>query len=56
MKFAIKIRYLEKDKWHQHTTKWYKNSEDAWEEKEAYELKYGYYWLESASSLMHKEI
>ena len=54
MLWAIRIRYLGYDnKWHRHTTKWHKNSGEAWEEAEAFQRSIKSY--ESSSSLIHKE-
>ena len=59
MKWAIRTRYLESrytgdGKWHQHTTKWYDNSGDAWEEKDKWESKKSNVIMESSSSLIHR--
>lgn len=61
MKWAVRTRYLESKytgdgKWHQHTTKWYDNSSDAWEEKEKWETQHSKRIDESGSSLIHKDI
>ena len=54
MKWAVKIRYLGYDnKWHRHTTKWYQNSSDAWEEAERF-AKHQINYLEMASAIAHK--
>lgn len=69
--WAIRTKYLERhtdfkkksnsfytyEKWHQHTTKWFENSNDAWDAKEQWELQMNkkHEILESASSLIHKE-
>lgn len=57
MKFAIRIRYLESrytgdGKWHTHTTKWYANSEDAWDESDRFTTSKNI--VESSGSLIHK--
>ncbi len=59
MKYAVRIRYLESKytgdgKWHQHTTKWYNDSEDAWNESDKF-LSYKSTVVESSGSLVHKE-
>lgn len=59
--WAIKIKYLESPvngdgKWHTHTTKWHKNSGDAWEEVEQYQSYHNENWYEASLSLIHKEI
>lgn len=56
--FAVRMKFLSMhdNKWHRHTTKWYKDLNEAWEEKEQYEKKYGKDWLESSSSAIHKNI
>jgi len=61
MKWAIKIRYLESKyggdgKWHRKTTKWYEDSNDAWEENDKFLAKNSIKIDESSSSLIHKEI
>lgn len=58
MKWAVRIRYLESrysgdGKWHQHTTKWYDDSEDAWNESDEFQIKKKNI-VESASALIHK--
>lgn len=58
MKWAIKVRYLESQytgdgKWHQKTTKWYINSNDAWKESDSF-IASNKNIIESASSLCHK--
>ena len=60
MLWAIKIRYLESPytgdgRWHSHTTKWYDNSGDAWQEAEEFESKHSSNWYECSNSLIHKE-
>ena len=59
MKWAVRIRYLESKysgdgKWHQHTTKWYDDSFNAWAECDSYTKTHGYNWDESSCSLVHK--
>ena len=72
MKWAVRTRYLVEEtvvmkksgalkrfeKWHQHTTHWYDDSEDAWNEKEAWEINMNkkHEILESSSSLIHKGV
>lgn len=54
MKYAIKIRWLGYNhKWHRHTTKWYDNSSDAWEEADKFDRKTKS--LEMSRGLAHKE-
>ena len=60
MKWAVKVRYLESPysgdgKWHQKTTKWYADSEEAWNEADAFSAKNSKNWYESQGSLLHKE-
>lgn len=60
IKWAIRIRYLESkytgdERWHQHTTKWYKDSSDAWDEQEQFLNSRCKVINESSSSLIHKE-
>ena len=59
MKFAVRIRYLESrytgdGKWHTHNTKWYDNSDDAWEESDAFYAK-NKNIDESSGALIRKE-
>jgi hypothetical protein len=58
MKYAIRIRYLESrytgdGKWHQHTTKWYADSEDAWNESDRFLAEHKNI-DESSGSILHK--
>ena len=60
-KWAIRTRYLTSrytsdGKRHSHTTKWFDDSEDAWNEKERWESSLSNIIVESASSLIHKEV
>ena len=54
MLWAIRTRYLDArdNKWHQHTTKWYSDSEDVWRESDLFLTDANA--LESSSSLIHK--
>ena len=59
MKWAIRTRYLASKynsdgKWHTHTTRWYDDSDKAWEEKDRWELSLKDILMESSSSLIHK--
>jgi len=60
MKFAVKIRYLESrytgdGKWHQRTTDWYDDSDDAWSESDKFLCKNSNTIVESSCGIMHKE-
>lgn len=60
-KWAIRTRYLTSKytsdgKWHSHTTKWFDNGNDAWDEKDRWESSLSRVIVESSSSLIHKEV
>ena len=59
MLYAVSIRYLESKytgdgKWHKHTTKWYTNSDDAWDENDKFLSSRIDTIEESSSSILHK--
>ena len=53
--YAIKIEYIDFDnKHHTHTTKWYEDSDEAWDEADNWSLDADY--IEARSSLIYKDI
>lgn len=60
-KFAIRMRfktseYTSDGKWHKHTTKWYDDLSDAWDEAEKFQADNSKIIMECACAAIHKGV